>query len=99
MKRCNNITALFNCRRNTKTRGQLALSKRCISHGTRFKLSIIPIYFEGTELNEGGSLFTKAGSITAHVFSPISTDRWKEATLEKNIEDIRNKYIQWSQGL
>ena len=37
--------------------------------------------------------------IQAIVFSPISTDRWKEATLEKNIEDIRNKYIQWSQGL
>ena len=61
---------------------------------------IVPIYFEGTtELNEGGSLFTKAGSITAHVFSPISTDRWKEATLEKNIEDIHSKYLQWSQSL
>ena len=61
---------------------------------------IVPIYFEGTtELNKGGSLFTKTGSITAHVFSPISTARWKEATLEKNIEDIRAKYLQWSQVL
>tara|TARA_B100000575_G_scaffold294596_1_gene311931 strand:+ start:13145 stop:13915 length:771 start_codon:yes stop_codon:yes gene_type:complete len=61
---------------------------------------IVPIYFEGTtKLCKGGSLFTKSGNITAHVFSPISTDQWKEATLEENIEDIRNKYIQWSTGI
>ena len=61
---------------------------------------IVPIYFQGTtELSRGGALLTKTGSITAHVFSPILTDSWTESTLEKNIEDIRNKYLQWSSNL
>jgi 1-acyl-sn-glycerol-3-phosphate acyltransferase len=58
---------------------------------------IVPVYFEGTTiLSKGGSLLTKAGNITAHVYPSISTDHWNETTLEKNIEDIRNKYLQWS---
>ncbi len=58
---------------------------------------IVPVYFEGTtKLSKGGSLLTKSGNITAHIYPSMSTDHWNENTLEKNIEDIRNKYLQWN---
>ena len=75
--------------------------KGAFQDGTRLKLPHSPHLLSGNYRikHEGGSLFTKTGSITAHVFSPISTDSWTESTLEKNIEDIRNKYLQWSSNL
>lgn len=58
---------------------------------------IVPIYFEGNrELSSGGSLFVKAGKATAHIHEPIDTGDWKLQNLEKNIEKVRKRYLQWA---
>jgi len=58
---------------------------------------IVPIYFDGNaRLSKGGSVFTKSGNITSFVHPPISIAHWKEEELEVHIQDIRNKYLEWS---
>ncbi|MDX1638172.1 MAG: lysophospholipid acyltransferase family protein [Balneolaceae bacterium] len=58
---------------------------------------IVPIYFEGNrELSAGGSLLTKSGSVTAHIYQPIDTSEWKRSNLEAHIKTVRNRYLKWA---
>lgn len=58
---------------------------------------IVPIYFEGNrELSKGGFLFTKSGSSTAHIHSPVDTSTWSIENIESEIESIRRLYIKWA---
>jgi len=58
---------------------------------------LVPIYFEGNQsLSEGGSLFTKKGSCTAHIYPPIPTDSWTLENLEEQIASVRSRYISWA---
>ena len=58
---------------------------------------IVPIFFDGNaSLSRGGSIFTTSGTITAYVYPPISTNDWKEELIDKHIEDVRGRYLQWS---
>lgn len=58
---------------------------------------IVPIYFEGNQcLSEGGSLVTRKGKSTAHIYPPISTDNWTLDTLDEEIAGVRALYLQWA---
>lgn len=58
---------------------------------------IVPVYFEGNQrLSAGGSLITRKGDITAHIYPPIPTDQWTLDNLENNIEQVRSQYLQWA---
>jgi len=58
---------------------------------------IIPIYFEGNrELSPSDRVFTKSGTITAHIHPPIDTSDWKRETLDKHIAEVRGMYLNWA---
>lgn len=58
---------------------------------------IVPIYFEGNQrLSNGGSLVTRKGETTAHIYPPISTEDWTLENLEEKIADVRAHYLQWA---
>lgn len=58
---------------------------------------IVPIYFEGNQrLSQGGSLVTRKGESTAHIYPPISTQDWTLDNLDEKIEDVRSRYLQWA---
>lgn len=58
---------------------------------------IVPIYFEGNQsLSNGGSLVTRKGKSTAHIYPPISTDNWTLDNLEDKIDGVRALYLQWA---
>lgn len=58
---------------------------------------IVPIYFEGNQrLSNGGSMFTKKGSCTAHIHPPIDTSGWTLDNLESKIKEVRSLYLQWA---
>jgi len=58
---------------------------------------IVPIYFEGNQrLSEGGSLITQKGKCTAHIHPPISTKDWTLDNLDKEIADVRSRYLKWA---
>ncbi|REL24756.1 1-acyl-sn-glycerol-3-phosphate acyltransferase [Rhodohalobacter sp. SW132] len=58
---------------------------------------IVPIYFEGNQaLSNGGSLFTRKGTIKAHIHPPIDTSGWTLEELEERIAEVRSKYISWA---
>ncbi|WP_340103575.1 lysophospholipid acyltransferase family protein [Rhodohalobacter sp. 8-1] len=58
---------------------------------------IVPIYFEGNQrLSEGGSLVTRKGKSTAHIYPAISTDDWTLDTLDDEIAGVRALYLQWA---
>jgi 1-acyl-sn-glycerol-3-phosphate acyltransferase len=58
---------------------------------------IVPIYFEGNQrLSDGGSLVTRKGKTTAHIYPAIPTDDWTLDNLEENIEGVRSLYLQWA---
>lgn len=62
-------------------------------------IPIVPIYLEGNQnLSQGGSLITSAGELTAHIYPPIPTRDWKPEELDKNIDEIRGRYISFSEG-
>lgn len=58
---------------------------------------IVPIYFEGNrELSKGNSMLTKAGKLTAHIHEPIDVSEWTEENLEKQIIQVRQRYLEWA---
>lgn len=58
---------------------------------------LVPIYFEGNqELSLGGSLFSKSGTINAHIHPPIDTSGWKKETINEHVAEVRNKYLKWA---
>lgn len=58
---------------------------------------IAPIYFEGSrKLSKGGSLFTKSGTVTAHIHRSIDTSGWTLNNIEDRIIDVRRQYLQWA---
>jgi len=58
---------------------------------------IVPIYFEGNRnLSKGGTLVTKAGTLTAHIHEAIDISDWTLDNLEEKIIQVRKKYIEWS---
>ncbi|MDZ7694911.1 MAG: lysophospholipid acyltransferase family protein [Balneolaceae bacterium] len=58
---------------------------------------IVPIYFEGNrELSAGGSLFSKSGTVTAHIHQAIDTSNWSKENLELHIKSVRNRYLKWA---
>lgn len=58
---------------------------------------IVPIYFEGNrELSKGGTLMTKAGTLTAHIHKPIDLSDWTLDNLEEHITDVRRHYLRWA---
>lgn len=58
---------------------------------------IIPIYFEGNrELSPSDRVFTKSGTITAHIHPPIETTNWKRETLDEHIAEVRGMYLKWA---
>lgn len=58
---------------------------------------IVPIYFEGNqELSLGGSLFSKRGTINAHIHPPINTTGWRKETIDNHIAEVRSKYLKWA---
>lgn len=58
---------------------------------------IVPIYFEGNrELSPGGSLLTKQGKVTAHIYPPIDTSDWSKQNIEQHIIEVRNRYLEWA---
>jgi len=58
---------------------------------------IVPIYFEGNQgLSNGGSLFTRKGSIKAHIHPPIDTSSWTLDNLDENIFELRSRYVAWA---
>lgn len=58
---------------------------------------IVPIYFEGNQrLSEGGSLVTRKGCSTAHIYPPISTQDWTLENLDDEIAGVRALYLQWA---
>ncbi|SMO49954.1 lysophospholipid acyltransferase family protein [Gracilimonas mengyeensis] len=60
-------------------------------------LPIVPIYFEGNqELSLGGSLFSKSGTINAHIHPPVDTSEWKKETMDEHIKQLRDRYLEWA---
>lgn len=58
---------------------------------------IVPIYFQGNrELNKGGTLFTKKGEVTAHIFEPVDISGWTLENLEENMAEVRQRYLKWA---
>lgn len=58
---------------------------------------IVPIYFEGNrELSKGNSMLTKAGKLTTHIHEPIDVSEWTEENLEKQIIQVRQRYLEWA---
>lgn len=58
---------------------------------------IVPIYFEGNQrLSNGGSLVTRKGKTTAHIYPPIPTADWTLDNLEEKIAEVRALYLQWA---
>ncbi|TVQ67282.1 MAG: 1-acyl-sn-glycerol-3-phosphate acyltransferase [Balneolaceae bacterium] len=58
---------------------------------------IVPIYFEGNrELNPGGTLITKKGTVVAHIHPPVDTSQWDKSTLSDHVESVRNLYLKWA---
>lgn len=58
---------------------------------------LVPIYFDGNqELSLGSSLFSKSGTINAHIHPPIDTSHWKKETLDQHIAEVRQKYLKWA---
>lgn len=58
---------------------------------------IVPIYFEGNQkLSLGGSLFSKSGTINAHIHPPIDTSGWSKDTMDEHIAEVRAKYLEWA---
>lgn len=58
---------------------------------------IVPVYFEGNrELSAGGSLFSKTGTVTAHIHQPVDTSGWSKENLEHHIQKVRNRYLEWA---
>ena len=58
---------------------------------------IVPIYFEGNQrLSNGGSLVTRKGKTTAHIYPPIPTANWTLDNLEEKIAEVRALYLQWA---
>lgn len=58
---------------------------------------VVPIYFEGNnELSKGGFLLTKPGTCTAHIHPPIDTSGWTLESMNQEIMQIRQKYLEWA---
>lgn len=58
---------------------------------------IVPIYFEGNrELSSGRSVFTKSGTVTAHIHEPIDTSGWTLDNLDEHIREVRKRYLDWA---
>ncbi|MDG5768211.1 lysophospholipid acyltransferase family protein [Balneolales bacterium ANBcel1] len=59
---------------------------------------IIPIYIEGAyELCPGKSLVTLPGTVTVHFHPPIDSSHWEKGNIRKHIEEVRNRYLEWSE--
>lgn len=58
---------------------------------------IVPIYFEGNrQLSKGGTLITKSGALTAHIYEPIDISSWNLENLEEHITEVRRQYVRWA---
>lgn len=58
---------------------------------------VVPIYFEGNrELSKGGTLIARPGTLTAHIHEPIQTATWTLENLDKQIFQVRSRYLDWA---
>ena len=61
------------------------------------KYPIVPIYFEGNNrLSPGGSILSKSGIITAHIYPPVNTSGWSLESLPRHIDEVRAMYLKWA---
>ncbi len=60
---------------------------------------IVPMYFEGArELCPVDSLLVRPGTVTVYIHPPIDTRDWKLEDLDRHIEAVRAKYLEWAEG-
>lgn len=58
---------------------------------------IVPLYFENSwNLGPESALFFHRGTITVHIFEPISTVDWTKENLDEKVAEVRAKYVEWS---
>jgi 1-acyl-sn-glycerol-3-phosphate acyltransferase len=58
---------------------------------------IVPIFIDGAiQLNPGGSLIAKEGTITSTIHDPISVEDWNLDNLEEKIAQVRARYLAWT---
>lgn len=59
---------------------------------------IIPIYFEGAgSLAPGSTILVKTGTVNIHINKPIDTSSWKKEDLNQHVNELRMRYITWSE--
>lgn len=59
---------------------------------------IVPIYVEGARhLNGTTNIWLKKGTITVHIYPPVTTEKWSLGELEFHISKIRHRYLEWAE--
>jgi len=59
---------------------------------------IVPLYYANSwNLGPESALFFHKGTITIHIFEPISTVGWTKENLDEKVSEVRAKYVEWSE--
>lgn len=91
------LSLLFMPEGTRRTDGKIGpFKKGAFRMSMALQYPIVPMHFIGMrKLASGKSLVVYPGTVKVRFHPAITTDSWNDATLEQNIAEIREQYIQW----